>query len=1521
MTPQQSGKLPDMRARSGQALLEYALILVLVAVALAAALIATGPALGNVFSNVVCNLIEQQENCNPYKVSLESQGGAPAFWQTVTAVASDPPEGREFQTRLPPIPTNSPTPGPSPTPSPITPTPTPTFTPTLPPTATPTDHSFSAPFVDPINQPVWWRVDSSVYLGGDDWKGYYYAGTDLSGTPAGPFYNAQLGPDYRWNIAFDWGNGPPLPPQFGGFQSDNFSVRWTRQIFVDGDRSTPALDPMTIVVSIVSDDGVRFYVDKATNPTPIINAWNSRSVNDPPLTATIMLTGGPHELTLEYYDASGTAAVFLNMSQFRRNTPADTALPTGAPNCSFARITGSQPNTVAWAWEENPTGSFPPNMRCHLELRGSVDLTPLDDTTRQVEMNFWDVWDFGAATTASLQIAEYAPYNADGSGGPNWAAATTIALRNGGRNYNWTRNSVIIPSALRGKLITYRFILESAGGAGIRRYYVDDIKIDYALNPALTFTACSGSKDTCGYYWNLDDTAQKGDFITSGRWDLTSFRAVQDGPAPLAWDSSNDTDHQYVRFGPEQAETTGNFRIHFIEFSGLMSFPYNADGTGGTPDWQGDEGYPLLTFSHEVNLGTGDSVEIQWTRDARDTVPDNWTTLRVLATGAINQPMREEQVELQTIPNWNTQPFRLRFALRVDSNTNVSSGWFIDNILLERKGVDRFSQYPFCDDAENGSSKWRLNAQWQITNTTSRFGGTSSYTDSQPNINYLQQQSAMELRYPIDFNNDTPENLTNWGGNKSCQGPTSGAAQRPILRAWFTRALRANDNFHIDLFRLGHTPTGTTAIAPTPVWTYTYNFRTRDQLAWEMIELDLRAAIEQVTGQTWQTLTSNANPRDDDFFIQFRLDARSDPAAGDGVYIDEITIGEYSEVVHKLWDTSRNVTPLPGAPPAGPGNGPRFVDDIDTPTEWWTRWQVGGDWTGIDYRANSGIRSFHDSPPDAAPFTPYRHDTYSILEMNRIIDLRGATRADNPTLYFWNRYDTGDDDVIMVQIAIQDQYEMTGTPNPTTVPPRRNRQGYGYVYDWGSTTSYGNGTSWQTVWSRPEFSRVDTWIREQIDLRPYADDPATTSVNEGKRLKIRFVLDALDVETARRDGWYIDDIRVEFRQPRVIGLPFFDQAQNTANWIREGLWGLAPDYWKGSGGGPAALGPNTFDVYWIDCIRWMLTPSRLVPMATDYNQINCDTNNTNTFLNFIPQTKAATDQYFAQRPLWVSPTMRLTDNVSAILNEFGTTGRPFGAPPDATGATWTDNFMGRWIRDISVLAGDYTFITTSDDGVRVRYETQPAGGAPAGWNIINNWTFHGRTVNMSTVNLLAGDYTLVVEYFESTGQAVMNMQVGNNSFSFSDSPRGCANDTCPVVPSVPFGNSSLILNGVLNLNVPTGLNPSLWRPRLQYYTYYDLATANTARVEVTIDGGFAWTQNNLNQNCPSGVPSGQCDPSIWGAANWLPIPVGGNPGREWQFRSHDLRSYANQNIGLRFRLQTGSQTADGWWITEILVNN
>jgi hypothetical protein len=49
------------------------------------------------------------------------------------------------------------------------------------------------------------------------------------------------------------------------------------------------------------------------------------------------------------------------------------------------------------------------------------------------------------------------------------------------------------------------------------------------------------------------------------------------------------------------------------------------------------------------------------------------------------------------------------------------------------------------------------------------------FTDS-PSGNYKHGvETWMELKYPVDFNNNTPENLNNWGGNKDCDTGAAGA--------------------------------------------------------------------------------------------------------------------------------------------------------------------------------------------------------------------------------------------------------------------------------------------------------------------------------------------------------------------------------------------------------------------------------------------------------------------------------------------------------------------------------------------------------------------------------------------------------------------------------------------------------------------------------------------------------------------------------------------------------------------------
>src|SRR3982750_889766 len=120
---------PQKSAQHGQALVEYALILVLVVMALVAAVAATGPALGNVFSNTVFNLV----GITGTPQDLYARGGPTAFWLTVTYIATNPPQARSFPTSPPKPPTATSTAGPSPTASPVTPSSTPKPTNTLPP--------------------------------------------------------------------------------------------------------------------------------------------------------------------------------------------------------------------------------------------------------------------------------------------------------------------------------------------------------------------------------------------------------------------------------------------------------------------------------------------------------------------------------------------------------------------------------------------------------------------------------------------------------------------------------------------------------------------------------------------------------------------------------------------------------------------------------------------------------------------------------------------------------------------------------------------------------------------------------------------------------------------------------------------------------------------------------------------------------------------------------------------------------------------------------------------------------------------------------------------------------------------------------------------------------------------------------------------------------------------------------------------------------------------------------------------
>ena len=115
--------------------------------------------------------------------------------------------------------------------------------------------------------------------------------------------------------------------------------------------------------------------------------------------------------------------------------------------------------------------------------------------------------------------------------------------------------------------------------------------------------------------------------------------------------------------------------------------------------------------------------------------------------------------------------------------------------------------------------------------------------------------------------------------------------------------------------------------------------------------------------------------------------------------------------------------------------------------------------------------------------------------------------------------------------------------------------------------------------------------------------------------------------------------------------------------------------------------------------------------------------------------------YFGNRTLSGTPLMTRTE---AINFSWGTNS-PGGSVP-------RDNFSVRWTGTVEASAsGNFQFQTNSDDGVRVWIN---------GTRVINNWSDHSAALNTtSNIAMTANQrYTITVEYYERTGQAVMQLR-------------------------------------------------------------------------------------------------------------------------------------------------------------------
>lgn len=157
-----------------------------------------------------------------------------------------------------------------------TPTPTPTSTPQVVPTETPT--ATPGPTDTPPPSPT------SPPALPDTWQAQYYANDSLSGDAVLVREDAKLN--------FDWGAGSPGE----GVPADNFSARWTRDVWVPAG---------TYRFFAEADDGVRFWVDNQL----LIDEWHLGT--GVTYDTQIQLAEGVHSLRVEYFEAFLDASIRL----------------------------------------------------------------------------------------------------------------------------------------------------------------------------------------------------------------------------------------------------------------------------------------------------------------------------------------------------------------------------------------------------------------------------------------------------------------------------------------------------------------------------------------------------------------------------------------------------------------------------------------------------------------------------------------------------------------------------------------------------------------------------------------------------------------------------------------------------------------------------------------------------------------------------------------------------------------------------------------------------------------------------------------------------------------------------------------------------------------------------------------------------------------------------------------------------------------------------------------------------------
>lgn len=259
-------------------------------------------------------------------------------------------------------------------------------------------------------------LGSGTALGPGGWTGEYYENPACNAN----FNNAVLqGSQTDAEINFNWGNGGPA---VSGMEDvvNCFLIRWRRTIVV------PA-EGVQYELQTRSDDGIRVFVDG----TRVINAWVDRSYSSSnPDTATLTLSGGSHEIVVEYYENVGSARV----------------------NVDFMQLTH--------VYHDSPGGDYLHGSNAAMTLEGTIDLTGASNPY----LTFWNRRLRGPSDYFRVEVST--------DGGYTWSSVQRWT-----GDVGWQKESVSLRS-YRGSRINIRFRIDARLDSRVDDgWYIDDIQV------------------------------------------------------------------------------------------------------------------------------------------------------------------------------------------------------------------------------------------------------------------------------------------------------------------------------------------------------------------------------------------------------------------------------------------------------------------------------------------------------------------------------------------------------------------------------------------------------------------------------------------------------------------------------------------------------------------------------------------------------------------------------------------------------------------------------------------------------------------------------------------------------------------------------------------------------------------------------------------------------------------------------------------------------------------------------------